>query len=341
MEDFFHSANKMSLFTSPEELSNEDPESEQVAFDFSTDFSRDGWIVSDQSVLVRPDAAYPMSALPIGDYSPSVQPASNNPITSYTTSSLEGYSPIGMPYVFGSGSSYNTPDTSFTPTPFDISRDSLSNSLSGFDIENFDIWPSNLLNTSNLYSYDNLMMEERGMPFLEEETLIMPLVAPDATENQQPNDNQQSSHLTNIEVTPNVLKTLRQSKDSSRSLHRRKSSTKSLLARRSPTTTPIFSPGSSTKDDDYRKNHNQIEKKYRTSMNDRFSILRACLPEAILGTDGGDNTKKIAKSDVLVAALKYVKELEQKGKELQEEKVGLVGSVGVWERQWKSTRGGG
>jgi len=94
----------------------------------------------------------------------------------------------------------------------------------------------------------------------------------------------------------------------------------------------------STKGSGYeRLAHNRIERKYRTGLNGKFESLRGSLPKGmrvvLVGKEGG-RKKLIGKADVLVAAMRYIKELEEKRRGLREESEVLVGSVRKWENAW-------
>jgi len=89
--------------------------------------------------------------------------------------------------------------------------------------------------------------------------------------------------------------------------------------------------------------HNRIERKYRTGLNVNFESLRGSLPKGmsvvVVGKGGGG--KKMGKADVLVAAMRYIKELEGKRKGLKEESELLAGSVRKWEKAWVERGRGG
>lgn len=254
---------------------------------------------------------------------PPLKTALDNAMPSYGTFSSGTYSRGQIPYAFGSSNStYNTPDPSFTPAPFDTALSFNQGQRQGgagfdfeaFDAENFDIWPQEMFEGINLGTglgeRDGQRDASEAMILMSRQPVPTPLTLP-AT----------SSHAS---LPPPTVKTTRKHITP----HCRKSSTKSII-KNSPRSLISPSRDANGKDSAHDINHNQIEKKYPTSMNDRYIVLQAALPETILRSDeDGKGVKRVGKADVLVAALKYVKELEEKGRELEAEKL------------WEKRRGG-
>lgn len=298
------------MFTSPAALSNEGSPSD----------------ANDNEENVQD--AWPFANIPNSTWS-----STNN----YMADSTSLPPDSGNSFAFGSGSSYNSPDTLFTAMPFDRSQDP-SGLLSGFEMENFNMSPSDYYDVAEQYTDLSLTDPAFSFDF-------------DVWSTSQVNHagcNRQA--LTAAEVLSPVdngiliseTKAARKAKIPSRPSARRKLSAKTGTLRQSSQSSAVSSPfstASSSKDND-RQNHNQIEKRYRTSINDRFDVLKASLPDSMLGkSDGAEGAKKSGKSEVLVGALKYVKELEEQSRILSEEKTGLIGSIGVWEKQWAATEG--
>jgi len=91
-----------------------------------------------------------------------------------------------------------------------------------------------------------------------------------------------------------------------------------------------------------RYKHNEIEKRYRISLNQRFAALGDAIPDRLLQEEmAGHIKKKVGKAEFLVCALKYIKELEATEIRLQAEKMGLIGSVRAWESAWRKESGKG
>jgi len=119
--------------------------------------------------------------------------------------------------------------------------------------------------------------------------------------------------------------------------------TSSASSSKPPAPSPSCPPSSSIPitNRDVRDNHNQIERRYRTTLNQKFEVLRCTLPKKRAEKGEVGKEKKMSKSDILVGAMGYIKELEERGKELVEANRVLEGVVGGWEREWLSGQGGG
>jgi hypothetical protein len=314
---------------------------EQNDFSFIPQYSQEGWEIASQSP-VQPDevSIQSFASLTSGGYTQVPFPALDNFKPSYTSSSKEDYTLAGT-YQFEAGSPFNTPDNSFAQTSFDPWEDQLSNSLSENYADNFDTWPTDMYGNINLYT--NMLLGEQALELVEGEPMELPQSATETITGEQPDMmEQQSSQISRNSPLMTTQegntgpKAPHSVKNSSRSPSRKSNTKPGSPSRRSthssPTTSPAFSPSSSN-NDMQRVNHNQIEKRYRTSMNARYQALKDYLPGSVLKRDEeGEGFKKVGKADVLTAALKYVKELEDEKRRLLEEQRGLVANVGVMEQ---------
>lgn len=100
------------------------------------------------------------------------------------------------------------------------------------------------------------------------------------------------------------------------------------------------SPTSATSPNTSRHNHNAIEKKYRTSLNVKFQILKEALPPKPLAEEEYETGRKtMSKADILIAAVKRIKELEATQEVLETQNGKLVGSIEDWEKAWTNVKG--
>lgn len=107
-----------------------------------------------------------------------------------------------------------------------------------------------------------------------------------------------------------------------------KSPPRSPTKKHSPTSPP---PTSSHRSRAAKHAHNLIEKKYRNALNDKFDALRARLLRADQTDGSGANCSK---GDVLLAARRYIKELEEDGEDLKREKRRLQCDIEMLEGLW-------
>jgi len=236
--------------------------------------------------------------------------------TNYATSSPIGeYSPVESPVESPVDYSYDVRG-SILPSIFH----SLATSLSDFDFGNSDIWPSELSNV------DLFTMATSRPGTTIPEGAVWPASQESANQNQK-----SPAHTSSIEEIPPSPKNRKKSRTTPKTSSRRKSATKT-------------SPRSTAHSPEHRgaQHHNQIEKKYRTSINERFSVLRAALPETILSSKEVEpGVKKVGKADILDGALKYVKELEEQGSRLLVVRGDLLRNIGIWEKRWSDSGVGG
>jgi hypothetical protein len=307
----------------PTDLENIDTTNQP--YEFGSDLSHGGWTFSDTMELSRPP--YPSSQF----ISPS------NLVYDPTTA---------LPDTFENENVYLSPSGSLTGTPFNNSAQDFSIFPSDFDPSLFD----DRLNDSN-------DMTNAPPTFHRLETTA-PVDFGNAP--YQPDQYQLGRQLQTQSPTfnpPTTIEEVRKrfpasssrgssSKPSSRKynspipLSHHTSSTSKLSSStkpspRSPTsTTSQPSPNSS------RHNHNAIEKKYRTSLNAKFQTLKEALPLKPLVEEEYDvGRKTMSKADILLAAVKRIKELEATQTALETENGVLVRSIEELEKARTDARG--
>ncbi|KAL5316886.1 hypothetical protein ACEPPN_015938 [Leptodophora sp. 'Broadleaf-Isolate-01'] len=125
------------------------------------------------------------------------------------------------------------------------------------------------------------------------------------------------------------------------STHQRWSSTSTLQNMNSrPLTTSTPPQGATSPPKHIRLNHNQVEKQYRNRLNGQFETLLLALPrEAGDGDGDGGEEKKVSKAEVLVLAMKHIRDLERDRRRLEEENEKLEHVMEELTERWVESGG--
>ncbi|KAG4440151.1 hypothetical protein IFR05_004360 [Cadophora sp. M221] len=85
-----------------------------------------------------------------------------------------------------------------------------------------------------------------------------------------------------------------------------------------------------------RLNHNQVEKQYRNRLNGQFEKLLLALPREDQNVHGDFGEKKVSKAEVLLLAMKHIRDLERDKKRLEEDNERLDDVEDLTERWMES-----
>jgi len=120
--------------------------------------------------------------------------------------------------------------------------------------------------------------------------------------------------------------------NTSHTSRRRRSASDRSKRTKAPQLSPPLSPPSSypPKSKGAKHARNLIEKKYRTALNDQFTLLHRQLPQ-----DGRESSGLGSmKGDILLRARQYIRSLEEKGQDLEEENRSLEMDVQTMKMLW-------